>query len=729
MNVQPGNTLGHYRLIERIGVGGMGVVWKAHDTRLDRPVAIKLLPADLAARPESLAALEREARTVASLAHPNIVTLHSVEEADGVGFLTMELIDGRTLREVIPAGGLAMDRLLEIAIAMAAALSAAHARGIVHRDLKPANVMIGVDGRVKVLDFGLARAREGDPAAGDGELATIAPTAEDAFAGTLHYMSPEQLRARPVDARADVFAFGVVLYQMATGRRPFEGETLPALAAAILTDAAVPPSRLRPELPRRLDEIVARCLEKDPALRLQSAEELGVLLAGLHDDALASAGPPLPSIAVLPFVDLSPNQDHDWFCEGLAEEIIVALSQLEGLRVASRASSFRFRGMRLGGGELGRRLGVRHLLEGSVRTSGDRLRISAELADVESDRCLWSQRYDRQLDDVLQMQEEIAGHVTAALRVELSEPAARARRRAPTANVQAYEYYLRGRLSFDRYNRRGVQQARQMFARAVEVDPDYALAHAGLADCGAYLYMHVFGQDDMRDAALTAARRAVALDPELAQARVSLGLALSLTLDHVASEREFERAIELDPRLFEAHYFYARDAFMQHHWEKALAHYQRARELRPEDYQSPLLMAQIDDDLGHPERAEAARRAGVRAAEARLALQPDDVRALNMGANGLVALGDRERGLEWAQRAFALDPDDAMLLYNLACIQAMAGRRAEALDFLERAVRAGMNFVHWLRQDSNLDLVRDDPRFAAVVHALETHGGPAETVA
>ncbi len=728
MNVQSGGTLGHYRLIERIGVGGMGVVWKAHDTRLDRPVAIKFLPADLAARPESLAALEREARTVASLAHPNIVTLHSVEESDGVRFLTMELIDGRTLREVIPAGGLAMDRLLEIAIAMAAAIAAAHARGIVHRDLKPANVMIGADGRVKVLDFGLARARESDPAAGPLELATLAPTAEDAFAGTLHYMSPEQLRGRPVDARADVFAFGVVLYQMATGRRPFEGETLPALAAAILTDAAVPPSRLRPELPRRLDEIVARCLEKDPALRLQSAEELGSLLAGVRDDALASAGPALPSIAVLPFVDLSPNQDHDWFCEGLAEEIIVALSQLEGLRVASRASSFRFRGMRLGGSELGRRLGVRHLLEGSVRTSGDRLRISAELADVESDRCLWSQRYDRQLDDVLQMQEEIAGQVTAALRVELSEPAARARRRAPTANVQAYEYYLRGRLSFDRYNRRGVQQARQMFARAVEVDPDYALAHAGLADCGAYLYMHVFGQDGMRDAALAAARRAVALDPELAQARVSLGLALSLTLDHVASEREFERAIELDPRLFEAHYFYARDAFMQHRWEKALAHYQRARELRPEDYQAPLLMAQIDDDLGHPERADEARRAGVRAAEARLALQPDDVRALYMGANGLVALGDRERGLEWAQRAFALDPDDAMLLYNLACISAMAGRRAEALDFLERAVRAGMNFVHWLRQDSNLDPVRDDPRFAAVVHALETHGGPAETV-
>lgn len=724
MDIRPGSTLGHYRMIETIGAGGMGVVWRAHDERLGRDVAIKLLPADVSQRPELLARLEREARTIASLNHPNIVTVYSVEECDGVRFVTMEMIPGRTLREVIPSGGLALDRLLEIAAAIGAALAAAHARGIVHRDLKPANVMISGDGAVKVLDFGLARSTQAD-AVSDGDWATRAPTAEDAFAGTLHYMAPEQLRGHGADARADVFAFGVLLYQMATGRRAFEGETLPALAASILTDAAIPPSQLRPELPRRLDEIVARCLEKDRELRLQSAEELCELVAGLRRHALAAAGPALPSIAVLPFADLSPHKDHDWFCEGLAEEVRLALGHVDGLRVASRASSFQFRGMPLGSREMGRRLGVRQLLEGSVRAAAGQLRISIELADVEAGACLWSKRYDRRLEDVFAVQDEIANDVAAAMRVELGDRARLARRRAATANVEAYEYYLRGRLAFDVYNRRGVQQARQLFTRAVEIDPDYALAHAGLADCGTYLFMHVIGQEALRDAALESAQRAVELDPELAQAHVSLGLALSLTRDHAAAEREFEHAVRLDPRLFEAHYFYARDAFMQHQPEKALRLYERACALRPEDYQAPLLMAQIQDDSGRAREAEAARRAGIRAAETRLALQPDDVRALYMGANGLVALGDVERGLEWAQRAYALDPEDAMLLYNLACIHAMAGRRESALDFLERSVQAGMNFAQWLRNDSNLDSLRDDARFVAVADRLEHGAGSA----
>jgi adenylate cyclase len=264
-----------------------------------------------------------------------------------------------------------------------------------------------------------------------------------------------------------------------------------------------------------------------------------------------------------------------------------------------------------------------------------------------------------------------------------------------------------------------------MFARAIELDAGYALAHAGLADCCTFLFMHVMGRDEMREMAIEAGRRAVELDPELAQAHVSLGLALSLTRDHDAAEREFERALDLDSRLFEAHYFYARDAFMQGKLEKAVQHYERAHELRPEDYQAPLLVGQIYEDLKQPDMAETARRRGLRAAETRLALHPDDVRALYMGANALVALGERERGLEWAQRAFALDPEDAMLLYNLACIFSMAGRREEALDFLQRSVQAGMNRISWLKNDSNLDPIRDDERFRAAVRRFESSAPPA----
>jgi non-specific serine/threonine protein kinase len=717
MLVEPGASLAHYRLVSRIGTGGMGVVWKAVDIRLAREVAIKLLPDPLADDPDTLDRFEHEARAVAALNHPNIVTLHSVEQAGRIRFFTMEYIAGRNLRELIPGGGMALDRLLEIGIEMADALAAAHERGVVHRDLKPANVMITAGGHVKILDFGLAVVRQPEPTSLDS-LWSSGHEGDDLMAGTLHYMSPEQLRGQGVDPRTDLFSLGVILYQLATGRRPFEGETVAALAASIVTDVAVPPSRLRPELPRRLDEIVARCLEKDRALRLQSAREVRDMLEGLRRTGEASGGAGA-SIAVLPFADMSQARDQDYFCEGIAEEIITALARLGDLRVASRISAFQFKGMPLGSREIGRRLGVRHLLEGSVRKVGERVRVTAELTDVEAGYCLWSERFDREMKDIFAIQEGIARRIVEALRLTLSPSQREALARPATASVEAYEYYLKGRLYFYQFNRRGVQFAHEMFARAIERDPGYALAHAGLADCCTYLFMHVMDMDALREAALEAGRRAVELAPDLAQAHVSLGLALSLTRDHAAAVREFEAALALDPRLFEAHYFYARDSFMQGDLEKAVRLYERASEVRPEDYQAPLLVGQIHADLGRPERAEAARRAGLEVAERRLALQPDDVRALYMGANALVAMGECERGLEWAQRALTLDPDDAMLLYNMACIHAMAGRGAEALDFVERSVAAGMNRLAWLEHDSNLDSIRAEPRFEAVRARLQ----------
>ena len=724
MRIEPGASLGRYRLLERIGTGGMGVVWKALDTRLRREVAIKLLPGEPEADSKALAAFEHEARAVAALNHPNIVTIHSVEEADGIHFFTMELLAGHTLRELIPAGGMAVDRALEIALAVIGALGAAHARGIVHRDLKPANVAITLDGQVKLLDFGLAQMRRPEPVPGGTEAATAVGARDERVVGTLHYMAPEQVRGRDVDARADIFAFGVILYEMLTGRRPFEGQTIQTLTAAILMDALLPPSRLRPELPRRLDEVVVRCTEKDRALRLQSAEDVRDLLTGVRREVQAAGGEPMPSVAVLPFADMSQEKDQDYFCEGVAEEIITSLAQLRTLHVASRISSFQFKGAPLDSREIGRRLGVRHLLEGSVRKAAGRLRVTIELTDVEAGYCLWSGRYDREMKDVFAIQEEIAKQVVQAFELTPSTSRRAGLARPSTGDVEAYEFYLKGRMYFYQYNRRGAEFARQMFAKAIELDPGYALAHAGLADCSTFLFMHVIGREEMREAALAAARRAVELGPEMAGTHVALGLALSLTQDHDAAEREFDRALELDPRLFEAHYFYARTSFMQGKVDKAVRLYEEASALRPEDYQAPLLVGQLYEDLKQPEKAEAARRRGLKAAEARLALHPDDVRALYMGANALVGLGERERGLEWAQRAFVLDPDDAMLLYNLACIYAMAGHGEEALDFIERSVRAGMNRPAWVKNDSNLDSIRDHPRFQAVVRQLDAQAGP-----
>jgi TolB-like protein/Tfp pilus assembly protein PilF len=712
--LEPGQTLSHFRLLEKIGEGGMGVVWKALDTSLGREVALKLLPDSLAQDPAKLARLESEAKTIAALNHPHIVTLYSLEQAEARRFLTMELVSGRTLAELIPADGLGFEELMRIAVPVVDAVSAAHRRGIVHRDLKPRNIMLDGEGRVKVLDFGLAQSPA--PPLGD-ELSerTTRTLAGGTLSGTLAYMSPEQLQAEPTDPRSDVFSLGVVLYEMATGRRPFGARSAAELISAILRDTPVPPSRLRTGLPERFDRLIARCLEKDPRYRLQSAVDLGWELEQLQAEAYKQK---TRAVAVLPFVDMSREKDQDYLCEGLAEEILIALSKVEGLRVASRAASFRFRSREADVRETGRRLGVEALVHGSVRKAGERLRVAVELVNVADGFEIWTEVYERGMEDVFAVQDEIARSVVRALGVSLSAAEHEVLGKPAAADVRAFDYYLQARRFFYLYSRKSMCFARELFERAIAIDPAYARAWSGIADCCAFLYLNGGRHEQDAEQADTASRRALELDPALAEAHASRATALSLLGRHAEAERAFEAAIRLDPDLFEAHYFYARDAFTQGELEKAIRHYEAAIRARPEDYQSPLLVGQIFEDLGRADEAKAVRRRGVRIAEEHLRLRPDDARALYMGANGLVALGETARGLEWADRALALDPDDAMLLYNIGCIKAMAGARDDALDCLERAVQAGMRNLGWLEHDSNLDSIRQHPRFAELMQSL-----------
>lgn len=698
----------------------MGVVWRAVDESLGREVAIKLLPDSVAQDPARLARLESEAKTIAALNHPHIVTLYSLEQADARRFLTMELVSGRTLAELIPDGGLPLPELLRIAVPVTDAVSAAHRRGIVHRDLKPRNVMIDAEGRVKVLDFGLAQSPSPPLDAAVSER-TTRTLAGGALSGTLAYMSPEQLQAQPVDPRTDVYSLGVVLYEMATGRRPFEARSAAELIGAVLRDTPVPPTRLRPALPTRLDRMIARCLEKDPRYRLQSAVDLGWELEQLQAEGQREEK---RAVAVLPFVDLSREKDQDYLCEGLAEEILIALGKLAGLRVASRAASFRFRASDADVRETGRRLGVEAIVHGSVRKAGERLRVAVELVGVADGFELWAEVYDRALRDVFAVQDEITREVVRALGVGLSEAERETLGRPAAADVRAFDCYLQARRLFYQYSGKSMRYARELFERATTFDPAYARAFSGIADCCAFLYLNAGRHEaDLRQAE-TASRRALELAPQLAEARASRGTALSIAGRHAEAVEEFEAAIALDPGLFEAHYFYARDAFTCGELETAIRHYEAAIRARPEDYQSPLLVGQIFEDLGRVDEANAVRRRGVRLADEHLRLRPDDARALYMGANGLVALGETARGLEWAARALALDPDDAMLLYNIACIRAMAGATAEALDCLERAVQAGMRNRGWLEHDSNLDSIRSDPRFAALMRELGPDSRP-----
>ncbi|HVN21040.1 MAG TPA: serine/threonine-protein kinase, partial [Dongiaceae bacterium] len=438
MALTAGAKLGPYKILTPLGVGGMGEVYRATDTKLGRDVALKVLPAEMVCNSERLARFQREARLVASLNHPHIVTLYSVEEADGVPFLTMEYVPGESLDRRIPPGGLSVSQMIEIARALAEALVAAHEKGIIHRDLKPANIMLTAEGRVKILDFGLAK----ETGSTKPDDATVDQTQVGSIVGTPAYMSPEQLLGRDVDARTDIFSLGLVLHEMATGRRAFQATTSAELVSAVLRDTPPVVTDLRPELPAELARLIRRCVEKDPPHRWQTARDVANELRDLEQSGRRASAPEKsgPSVAVMPFQNLSPDPEGEYFSDGLAEEILNALSQVEGLTVAARASSFYLKGKSMEMTEIASRLRVANVLQGSVRRSGNRVRVTVQLVDLRNGFQLWSERYDRQMEDIFAIQDEISRGIAERFKVTFGSSARRS-----TTNVEAYELYLKGR--------------------------------------------------------------------------------------------------------------------------------------------------------------------------------------------------------------------------------------------------------------------------------------------
>jgi serine/threonine protein kinase/Flp pilus assembly protein TadD len=713
-----GSTLSHYRILDKLGEGGMGEVYRAEDTRLKRQVALKVLPEGMARDPERLRRFQREAEAIASLSHPGIVTIFSVEEADGVHFLTMELVTGRRLDEVVPPGGMPLADFVEVALPLVEALVAAHERGITHRDLKPANIMVTDDGMLKVLDFGLAKLRQPDRVSDQTQLPTEALTQEGLVLGTIPYMSPEQLEGRQVDHRSDVFSVGIVLHEMITGERPFKGTSSASLITAILRDRPESLSRLRADVPPALERVILRCLQKDPERRYQTAKDLRNELEDLPIAAEKGAASRARSIAVLPFADMSPQKDQDYFCEGIAEDIINALSKIAGLRVASRMSAFQIESRTAEPSEVGERLGVETVLSGSVRKAGQRVRISAELVNARDGYQLWSERYDRDLEDVFEVQDEISSNIVKALEVTLSPKEKKAIQRQAPVNIQAYEYYLRGRSLFHRGTKPARAGALEMFDRAIEIDPGFAAAYAGIADLSSYARMYFGGDETDIERADEASRKALELAPGLAEAHASRGLALLLLERYEESKEAFETAIRLDPRLFEAHYFYARACWVQGKLEEAAEHFKEAMKVRPEDFQAPSLLGSIYHGWGQQDKAEAYQRQALEIIEKHLELNPDDARALYLGSGALIGLGEPERGLEWAARAVAIDPTDTSILYNVACTYSNAGRVEEALDYLEKAVKAGFYQKEWIMNDGDLEPLRGEARYRALIESM-----------
>jgi serine/threonine protein kinase/Tfp pilus assembly protein PilF len=706
-----------YIIDRELGRGGMATVYLAQDCKHDRVVALKVLHSDLAASlgPERFL---REIKLAARLNHPHILPLFDSGEADSFLFYVMPYVEGESLRERLDREKqLPVDEAVHHAKSIASALDYAHRQKIVHRDIKPENVMI-YEGEAMVMDFGIAKAVSS--ATND----TI--TQSGMMVGTPAYVSPEQAAGEQnLDGQSDQYSLACVLYEMLAGERPFNGANAAAVMTKRFTETAKPLRVHRGSVPDHVERAVVKAMATQATDRFATtalfAQALGSEILATPSDtatipqAVISAA---KSIAVLPFANMSADAENEYFTDGMAEELINALSKIQSLRVASRTSSFAFKGRNEDIGEIGRKLKVSTVLEGSVRKAGNKLRIAAQLINVADGYQLWSERFDRDMEDVFAIQDEISSAIFDSLRVILSEGEKKAIERDRPVNLQAYEYYLRGRQFIHQWSRSGLEYARQMFRRAIEIDPDYALAYAGLADSCSLLYMNCDAREQNLTQGNAASRRALELGPDLAEAHLSSGLAHSLSMRFTEAEREFEFAMKLDPKLFEAVYHYGRARYAQGEFAEGAKLFERACGLRPEDFQAPNFLAQCYLGMGLKEESIATYRKALRLIDERLELNPDDARASQLGATVAANIGDREAATDYARRALTINPDDPLLLYNIACMYALLGNPNEALSCLEKAVDKGYGQKDWVEHDSDLNSLRELPRFKTIVDGM-----------
>jgi len=678
--ITSGTMILHYRIIEKIGAGGMGEVFLAEDTELNRRIALKFLPARFLSDPDCLARFRREAQAAARLNHPHIVTIHGVSEYHGRPFFVMEYVKGESLEKVIAAGRLSLDVALDIAAPIVEALVAAHESGITHRDIKPSNILIDGDGRPKILDFGLATVPGCEPVTKTGSTL-----------GTLGYMAPEQVRSEPTDARSDLFSFGVVLYEMITGRRPFRGEIEAALLYAICYEEPEPLTHYVPETPEEVQRLVFRLLAKDPAQRYSSAADLLADIRRLgrhggHQRPLTKPATtdPHPSIAVLPFANLSGDKEQEYFCDGISEEIINALTLVDGLRVAARTSAFSFRGKDDDIRDIGRKLGVEAILEGSVRKSGQRVRITTQLINVASGYHLWSERFDRDMEDIFAIQDEISLTIVDRLKVDLLQPEKARLVKRFTEDQEAYNLYLKGRYFWNKRYEGGLYRGLEYFQQAIEKDPSYALAYAGMADCYTILAPYsIMAPHKAFPQAKAAALRALELDDTVAEAHTSLAfISMLYDYDWVKAEKEFKRAIELNPSYATGHSWFSLHLICRGKTAEAMAEAELAQKLDPLSlaigtYAGLVLWGAKRNDLA----IEQLKRV--------IEMDPSFILAHRFLALCYTFDGRYDEAIAEVEKAAEISREDkAMTRLWLAIAYAYGGRRHEAQQALDDALEA-----------------------------------------
>jgi len=754
MTLSSGTRLGPFEILAPLGAGGMGEVYRARDSRLDRDVAVKVLPERLASDASALARFEREAKAVAALSHPNILAIHEFNRDGETRYVVMELLEGESLAERLLLGPIPWRTAAEIAMGVCEGLSAAHAKGIVHRDLKPQNLFLTREGRVKILDFGLAR-REPGPATQSGTAAlTEDGTTPGTILGTVGYMSPEQVRGDPLDLRTDLFSLGCVLREMLTAQRAFRRRTAAETMAAILNEEPTDLSGSGSSFPQGLETVSARCLEKNAESRFQSARDLHFalkqVLAGVAEPSSGSSSgrrAAIESIAVLPFTNVSGDPDAEYLSDGIAESIIHSLSKLPGLRVMARSTISRYKGREADPQGVGRELGVRAVLAGRVFHRGDALVVKTELVDGRDGSQIWGENYNRKMSDILALEEEIAREISEKLRLKITGEEAQQLSRRATENTEAYRLYLKGRFYCEKRSEDGLRRAIELFQQAINLDPEYALAYAGVAE--SYDFMGFYSYRSAVDSfpkAKAAASRALAIDPSLPEARAARAVArFYYDRDWAEAEEDYRAAISANPSYANARQYYSIFLGAMGRFEEALAEVSRAEELDPLSLPSRtsrgfvLFMARRYDLA--IEGLEAARE-----------MDPAFLPIRNTLAWNYAQAGMPNRAIEEAR--FAVDAsgrgttfvatlgyayavsglrDEARQIlreleesgqrrnvppYPIALIRLALGEADLAVELLERAVREKDWFLVLTKVDPRLDPIRSTPFFSDLLRRV-----------